>query len=59
MSFLLFLVLVPRRVRQACVFTVRGLRWRKRSLRVGSAGCGIGEEKMKRNLKRSRLEVGC
>lgn len=49
-------IFLSRPAKQVCVFTVQAWRWRKSSLRVGSAGCGTGAERLK-NQKRSRLEV--
>lgn len=50
--------LILRRVRQGCAFSVLALRWRRRSLRVGSAGCGTGDKKQIKKQKMSKLQVG-
>lgn len=52
-----FFFFLSRQAKLVCVFSVQGWRWRKKSLRVGSVGCGTGEESL-HSQKMSRLEVG-
>lgn len=56
-GFVFIYFVFSRQAKPACPFTVQEWRWRRRSLRVGLAGCGTGEERLIRNQRKSRREV--